>query len=310
MFGASAGVPAGHDEPAERPALRKTLKLLRCLMALAPCVGLAAPAMAQGTVRGTAREELVRIPAAGGTAMVATILRPPGDDRKPLVVINHCSPADSSQRPTMERPRYTALSSWFLSRGYVVVLPLRRGYGESGGSWVENYGPCSSPDYAGAGLQGAADIRAAIDYMRGKPFVAPDHTIVIGQSAGGWATLALSSLNPPGVPGMIDFAGGRGGHQKLAGGGLGNCAPDALVKAAGRYGATARVPTLWLYAENDSFFGPALARRMVDAYSAAGGRAIYRPLGAFGSDGHTLAASSSGAPIWSGPMAEFLATLK
>ena len=76
---------------------------------------------------------------------------------------------------------------------------------------------------------------------------------------------------------MIDFAGGRGGHQKMSDGSLGNCTPDALVKAAGRYGSTARVPTLWIYAANDSFFSPALARRMFDAYNAAGGHGIYRP---------------------------------
>jgi dienelactone hydrolase len=273
------------------------------LAAALACV-LAWPASAQG-----AREETVRIPASGAT-MVATVMRPPGEDRRPLVVINHGSPANSAQRPGMERPRYSALSSWFVARGYVVVLPLRRGYGETGGAWAETYGSCQTPDYFGAGLQGAADIKSAIDYMRGQPFVASDRTIVVGQSAGGWATLALSSLNPPGVPGMIDFAGGRGGGQELPGGSLGNCAPDALVKAAGRYGTTARVPTLWLYTENDSFFEPALVRRMVEAYNGAGGKATYRPLGAFGSDGHALAGSSSGVPIWSGPVAQFLGNLR
>ena len=93
-------------------------------------------------------------------------------------------------------------------------------------------------------------------------------------------------------------------------GGIGNCAPDNLVKAAARYGSTARVPMLWLYTQNDSFFEPALARRMVDAYDAAGGRAALRPLGPFGNDGHNMASSSSGVPMWSGAVADFLASLK
>jgi len=210
----------------------------------------------------------------------------------------------------MERPRYPSLSSWFVSRGYVVILPLRRGYGETGGAWAEGYGQCQTADYYNAGLQGAADIKAAIDFMRSQPYVAADRTVVVGQSAGGWATVALSSLNPAGVRGMVNFAGGRGGHQKLPGGSLGNCAPDALVKAAGRYGSTARVPMVWLYAANDSFFEPALARRMVDAYDAAGGKATLRALGPFGQDGHSLAGSDSGVSIWSGPVAEFLGSLK
>jgi len=256
------------------------------------------------------REQLVKLPGPGGSTLAARVMRPPGEARQPLVVINHGSPADGSQRAKMEPPRYSALSSWFLARGYVVALPLRRGYGESGGAWAEAYGRCDTPDYYRAGLQSAADVQATIAFMRTQPYVAPDRTIVVGQSAGGWATVALSSLNPPGVPGMVNFAGGRGGHQKLAGGGIGNCTPDALVQAAAKYGATARVPLLWIYAENDSFFEPALAKRMAAAYDASGGKATYRPVGAFGRDGHNLAGSADGASVWAPLVESFLAGLK
>ncbi|MFI5000471.1 MAG: alpha/beta hydrolase family protein [Reyranellales bacterium] len=257
----------------------------------------------QGAEGAKMREQEWRIPAAGGSLLMdATVFRPPGEARAPLVVMNHGSPADGSQRPRMVRPQYTALSSFFVSRGYVVVLPLRRGYGATGGFWAENYGYCSNPDFAGAGLQTAADIKAAIDYMRTQPFVLPDRTIVVGQSAGGWGALAMSSLNPPGVPALIDFAGGRGGHIP----GVGNCEPSALVRAAGKYGATARVPLLWITAENDSFFEPKLVKRMVDAYTGAGGQAVHRALGPFGKEGHNLASSDSGAPIWQPLVAEFL----
>lgn len=267
-------------------------------------------AVLAGEASAQTREQIVRIPAADGVSMIATVMRPAGNERRPLVVINHGSPADSSHRSTMARPRYEALSSWFIARGYVVVLPLRRGYGETGGQWAESYGDCETPDYYNAGLHGAADIRSTLDLMRKLPYVAPDRSIVIGQSAGGWAALALSSQNPPGVSGMIDFAGGRGGHQHLPDGRIGNCTPIALVSAAGKYGATARVPTLWIYTANDSFFEPSLARRMFDAYNAAGGKGIYRPLGAFGSDGHALAGSDSGVALWQAPVSEFLANLK
>jgi dienelactone hydrolase len=254
-------------------------------------------------------EETVHVRAADGTALVTTVKRQPGGARRPLVVINHGSPADG-QRANLARPRYSSLSAWFLARGYVVALPVRRGYGETGGAWAESYGTCQSPDYFTAGLQGASDIKATIDHMRALPYVAADRTIVVGQSAGGWATVALSSLNPPGVPGMVSFAGGRGGQQSLPGGGIGNCVPDALVKAAARYGTTARVPMLWIYTQNDSFFEPALARRMVEAYDGAGGRAVLKALGPFATDGHTLAGSDTGQTIWSPPLAEFLGGLR
>lgn len=281
--------------------MKKIPGVLLGLLAL-PMLALAQSPGPQGPEGSKMREQEWRIPGPGGVLMDATVFRPPGNAKAPLMVMNHGSPASSADRPGMKRPQYTAVSSFFVSRGYVVVLPLRRGYGATGGHWAEEYGRCNNPDYFDAGLQTAADIRAAIDYMRSQSFVAPDRTIVVGQSAGGWGTLALSSLNPPGVPAMIDFAGGRGGHQP----GVGNCEPSALVKAAGKYGATARVPLLWINSANDTFFEPKLVNRMVEAYITAGGQAVHRPVAAFGKEGHTLASRDGGAPIWRPLVEEFL----
>ena len=290
-----------------RPLIAALAAALAATLAATPDV--IAPASAQspglqGAEGSKMREQEWRIPAAGGSPlMVATVFRPPGNARAPLAVINHGSPDKSAARPTMSRPQFTALSTYFVSRGYVVVLPLRRGYGATGGRWAEDYGRCDTPDFTGAGLATATDIQATIDYMRGQPFVAPDRTIVVGQSAGGWGTLALSSRNPAGVPAMIDFAGGRAGHQAVPGG---VCAPDFLVRAAAKYGSTARVPLLWVTTENDSFFNPALVRRMVEAYRDAGGNVTHKALEPFGKDGHSLAGTDSGARIWTPLVTEFL----
>lgn len=251
------------------------------------------------------------MPSGGAPLMVTTLFRPPGDAKAPLVVINHGSPPDGGSRPSTPRQRYSGLASWFVARGYVVAVPLRRGYGETGGGWAEEYGTCNNPDYVRGGLATAADIRAAIDFMRTQPFVAPDRTIVVGQSAGGWGSVALSSTNPPGVAGIVNFAGGRGGQSTgLGSDSFKNCTPNALVAAAGKFGSTARVPTLWIYAENDSFFRPELAQRMVQAYTAAGGRAIYKPIGAAGNDGHTLATQQNSSQVWGPIIADFLASLR
>src|SRR5215475_8266693 len=121
--------------------------------ALLLAVFFAAPAFAQapgpqGPEGSKMREQEWRMPSASGSPlMVATVFRPPGEAKAPLVVMNHGSPPDASQRPKMARPQFTAISSFFVSHGYVVVLPLRRGYGATGGAWAEDYGRCGSPDY-------------------------------------------------------------------------------------------------------------------------------------------------------------------
>ncbi|GEP59265.1 alpha/beta hydrolase family protein [Reyranella soli] len=257
-----------------------------------------------GEASAQTREQVI------GVSMLATVMRPPGEQRRPLAIINHGSPATAWQRPEMDLPRYEPLSSWFVERGYVVVLPLRRGYGDTGGGWAEGYGDCDEPDYYTAGLHGAEDIQAALDVMRKQRYVLPDRSIVVGHSAGGWATLALSSRNPRGVAGMINVAGGRGGRQTIGDGRIGNCKPGELVKAAGWYGETARLPVLWIYAANDTFFSPALARRMVDAYNKAGGNGTYRPLGEFDGNGHTFVGDEDGVAFWEKPVSRFLDSLK
>ena len=47
-----------------------------------------------------------------------------------------------------------------------------------------------------------------IDYMTEQKLIVPDKVIVVGQSAGGWGALALSSQNLPGGTGNHHICGG------------------------------------------------------------------------------------------------------
>jgi len=77
-----------------------------------------------------------------------------------------------------------------------------------------------------------------------------------------------------------------------------NCGPDRLVAAAGTYGKTTTVPSLWLYTMNDQYFAPDLSGRMHEAYTQSGGRAAYHLLPAIGNDGHGLIGFPHGVPLW------------
>jgi hypothetical protein len=81
----------------------------------------------------------------------------------------------------------------------------------------------------------------------------------------------------------IAFAPGRG---SLA---TGQCGGDALVAAAGVFGTTVQVPSLWVYSENDQFFGPKFAMSIFDAFHAtthATAEFVHGP--SCGQDGHML----------------------
>src|SRR5262245_13635985 len=285
---------------ARAPRQRVALVVVLLWLATVPSPALAAPATVEA-----ASQEIIGIRTRSGAVLQTRVLRPAGPGPFPLAVVSHGSPPDPAQRPAMQVPTYATASNWLLQRGYIVALPLRRGYGETGGRWLENFGSCSSPDYYRAGLTTAEDIRTAADFLRDRSDVRRDRVLLIGVSAGGWGSLAAASQNPPGVSAVINFAGGRGGHQPK----VGNCAPQSLVTAAGRYGSTARIPTLWLYAANDSFFAPDLARKMFNAFVRAGGRAEFVALPAFGSDGHQLFGAADGRALWQPPVEKFLDAL-
>jgi dienelactone hydrolase len=249
--------------------------------------------------------------------MFAYLVRPVGDGPFPLVIMNHgvsLNPRDRSFFPLVE---FRDAAIWFARQGYLVVAPVGSGYGASAidiperglyGPFFSKVGKCRNPNFREPGFAGEQVDLWIIDYMAAEKRIVPKDVIVVGQSAGGWASIALSSLNPPQVKAIVTFAAGRGG--RVDGKPNNNCAPDKLVEATGEFGRTSRVPMLWIYIENDTFFGPALSKRMHEAFTAAGGKAEYHLLPPFGSDGHFLIGSADSIPMWSPLVSQFLERLR
>jgi dienelactone hydrolase len=252
------------------------------------------------------REQIYSVPVIDGrgrTLFLKTRLcRPAGDGPSTLVSINHGSPPNAADRPKMKLGScQQQAAQWFLSRGYVVAFALRRGYGETGGTWAEDQGGCQSPDYFRAGLETARDIDAVVNFATNLPFVKREGAVVVGQSAGGWGTIAYDSAQHPKVAAFIVMAGGRGGHRNQQPNN--NCRTDLLVEAAKRYGASVSTPMLWIYAANDSYFGPPIVRAMWRGFTAAGGTGDLEQPGPYMEDGHHLFFGPGGSDVW-GPLVE------
>jgi len=246
------------------------------------------------------REDL-RIPmeAAGPRGLEAMLLRPPGTRRYPLALISHGAPRDAAARATMTVNRLYRQAVEFARRGFAALIVMRRGYGSSGGDYAENSGPCARRDYLRTGRESTNDLRAAVEAMKQRSDVTIERFIAVGISAGGFASIALSADPPPGLAAVINFAGGRGSRAEDD-----VCDEDALVRAFASFGTTSRIPTLWIYADNDKFFWPELAHRMHAAFTRAGGRAQFIDADEFGEDGHSLFAD--GIAIWTPMVDPFL----
>jgi dienelactone hydrolase len=240
--------------------------------------------------------------------MRTTVFRPPGPGPFPLVVINHGTTQNAERRRLLAAPDFDSPAQWFVRHGFAVAVPQRPGHGATGGDYREDQGGCDEADFARAGLGAAESIATGIAYLRAQPFVRRNETVVVGQSAGGWAALALASRAPAGVRAAINFAGGLGGRSWDRPDN--NCAPDRLIATAAEFGRTAKIPTLWIYTANDTYFPPRLSGAMAAAFRAAGGKVDYALLPAFGDDGHVMAERAGSESVW-GPVVErFLAGLR
>ena len=239
-------------------------------------------------VRGTETDTPVRIPFAGSITLEAAVSTPAGDGPFPLAIVSHGSGPDT--RTMHPATGYLGLlRTWLLEQGYALVVPMRRGYGTSGGGFAEGLRSCERPDfdYTAPSLAAADDIEAALRYMRTRSFVDAARIVRVGHSAGGMASLAEASRNPEGVVAVVNFAGGRAFPPEGQRSGF-VCNADRLVEAMAQFGRTTRVPSLWIYSTNDQALGPAFARRMFNAFAARGAVAELVLAPPYGNDGHEL----------------------
>ncbi len=222
-----------------------------------------------------------------------TIFRPPGDGPFPLLLMNHGK--ERGNPANQRRDRFLSLSREFVKRGYAVVVPMRQGFSQSTGEYSE-FG-CNMKDN---GQQQADDIVAALDVLGKLSWVDRARIVVAGQSYGGLATMAFGTRHYPGVQGLLNFAGGL----RIDGG---DCDwRDALVTAFGHYAATTRLPSLWFYGENDSYFDRPLAQALQQAYQSAGGASQLIAYGPFKVDAHGMVGSRDGVRIWLPEVERFL----
>lgn len=221
-----------------------------------------------------------------------TFYRPDGDGPFPVVIINHGKAPGDARFQGRYRPAPAA--RYFLQRGYAVVVPMRQGFSKSGGSYIG--GGCNVESN---GRVQAEDVKAALDHVMAQPWADRERILVVGQSHGGWTTLAFGAQNYPGVKGLVNFAGGL--RQE-------NC-PNwkaALAGGAVSYARETRLPSLWFYGDNDSFFDVETFRPMFEQYTAAGGKASLVAFGTFGADSHSMFGARAGARIWQPEVTKFL----
>jgi dienelactone hydrolase len=234
--------------------------------------------------------------------IVVTMWRDDSRERAPFLVLNHGRPGNAAAVAAMPRQRYPANAQYFVGQGFVVFIPTRVGYGPTGGDDVEYSGPCQGKIYPPVFRAAAEQTLTVLAHAKTLPFVDASRGIVVGQSFGGATAIAVASLNPEGVLAAVNIAGGNGGNPD--GSPERPCRADLLERAFSEYGKAARIPTLWLYSENDRYWGRDLPKRWFEGFTKSGGKGQFVQLPAHGKDGHV--SFTANAAAWKAAFEEFV----
>ena len=281
--------------------------LTLALLLLSALGGCALPSARDATLETSLREEIhtVRVAEADAT-IVVTSFRPGGAGPFPWIVLSHGTAPTAAANRALGRYRPLAPVREWVHRGYAVVAPVRRGYGASGGDkFGDSYGgSCSRPDFRRAGEGAALDLLATVAWAKAQHDLDGQRWLLVGQSAGGFASIYTASKRPDGLVAVLAFAPGRAGRPDTHPGDP--CSPERMAELFASIAPRIAVPVLWFYAENDQYFGPRVVRMWFESFRAAGGRGELVVIPPFpAARGHGVFSAPTGTLLWTAAVASF-----
>jgi dienelactone hydrolase len=247
--------------------------------------------------------------------MSAELFKPSGDGPFPVLVYAHGRSGTPQERSALRDIVPRQFLGFWLARGFAVVGVARPGYGRTGGTDKEipghtwdSSGRCSG-DFNPERVAEAAStaIHATVNWVKQQSWTKQGSVVVAGNSVGGMTAIAVGAKSTDGVVAVINFAGGTGGNPSLAP--ARSCMPERLTEMFRKFGATTRTPNLWLYAENDQFWGTEAPQLWHAAYLKSGAQnsTFVVTAATQSQDGHELI--FLGRPLWEAKVDEFLKTL-
>jgi dienelactone hydrolase len=209
-------------------------------------------------------------------ALQTTVFRQPSAGKHPVVIFNHGSTGPGII-PTNYVYRGGSGAEFFRSLGYIVVVPMRKGRGQSEGPYLEEDDSIANA----VGLDSAIeDLHAVVEYLSTQTDVDRKRIVLAGSSRGGFLSVAYAGRYPSNIIGVINFSGGWFGE--------GMPAEDFNFEIFGQAGRDAKIPMLWLYADHDSYYSLKFDEREFSKFQSAGGRGELIEVRDIPGEGHLL----------------------
>jgi dienelactone hydrolase len=217
------------------------------------------------------------------------IARPAAPSGKlPIALVAPGQPTAS--RTNLSAAQYARIARDLAARGWLAAVVIRRGYGQSEGPKPAPVS-CESASLMQRLASDADDLEAMLAFLRRRPDADPTRAIAIGVAGAGASVVALSARNPPGLKGAVSISGGVRSET--------DCHwEQPLVDAYTEFGKKSRVPSLWMYAKNDTIFTPDVTEKMHARFLDGGGDVTFMMFEPVGKDGQTLVSDPSGHLQW------------
>jgi len=250
--------------------------------------------------------EAVSIPFQASTEQPARMLRlhafvykPLGAGPHPVVIFSHGSAAGNPKANI----RASVQAEYFAQRGFIVVVPMRRGRGASTGVSLESEEKNCDVRSWEPGLRAAfEDLSAVFGYVDTLAGADASRVVLAGASRGGFLSVAYAASGErrATVVGVINFVGGWVAQAED------DCPTDFNHASFTDFGARTKVPMLWLYGENDPFYSGESIRSYAEAFKSGGGDIRFDLVKGVPGNGHALPGHPS---LWGAAVDSYLASL-
>jgi dienelactone hydrolase len=252
----------------------------------------------QETDPGTPR--LVSFPS-GDLSLRGFLYKPEGEGPFPSIIWNHGSEKLPGQQPDLAR--------FYTKQGFVFFLPHRHGHGRSPGAYIqdliEKYAAIEKnrtlvQKYMVKLLEEHnQDVIAAVEWLKGQPFVDQQRLVMSGGSYGGIQTL-LAAEKGLGLRAFVSFAPAAMSWANTE-------LRKRLLKAVN----DAKGPLFLIQAQNDYGLGPSeILGPVIKRKGAPNQAKVYPPYGTTPQEGHAgFATKEGGIAIWGSDVLEFFRTV-
>ncbi|MDO6686188.1 MULTISPECIES: alpha/beta hydrolase family protein [unclassified Agarivorans] len=190
----------------------------------------------------------------------ATLYKPIGEGPFPLVVFNHGSTGPGIIAKGVSIKPWS-LGAYLTKHNIALLVPMRRGRGNSEGEYKESYN--CSVNSVEAGLRYAQQsLDATFAFIKQQTWVDQDKILISGNSRGGLLSVMYAAKHPSLFKGVVNFSGGWMGEQ---------CQINA--ESASNLGLFAQaaqnnpLPHLFIYGRNDAYYSDSTIQSYVNAFT-------------------------------------------